>query len=130
MPSIGDLANDVAKALYEQRIAVAIVSVIALVGIVLVARRFGWLGIARRHPLATGVLTAGALAIALPLGWYLGSPIFIRTSLVEAAPSPVPVVTAAPVPSASEAAVPSATTAPSAAPTATPFAPRALAIGE
>jgi hypothetical protein len=32
-------------------------------------------------------LLAGVLAIGLPLGWYLASPLFIRTELIE--PSPV-----------------------------------------
>src|SRR5690349_18210191 len=90
--SIGDLANDVARAVYEQRVLVAIGSIIALVAVAWIAHRLGWLAAARRHPGRTGVLAAGALAVAMPVGWYLGSPIFIRTSLVEALPSAAPLV--------------------------------------
>jgi electron transfer DM13 len=86
MPSIGDLANDVAAALYEARIPVAIGSIVAAVLLFIVARRLGWFAAARRHPGRTSALVAAALAVAVPLGWYLGSPIFIRTSLAEPAP--------------------------------------------
>ena len=41
----------------------------------------------RRHPYRTGVLVAGVLALALPVAWYLGSPLFITVSPVEPAPS-------------------------------------------
>ena len=86
MPSIGDLANDVAAALYEARIPVAIGSIVVAVLAFIMARRLGWFAAARRHPGRTSALVAAALAVAVPVGWYLGSPIFIRTSLVEPAP--------------------------------------------
>jgi hypothetical protein len=135
MPSIGDIANDIARTLYEFRIPVAIVSIALAVLAVVVAYRLGWIAAARRHPRRTGVLTAVALAIALPVGWYLGSPIFIRTSLVEAGPT----VAATPAASA-DSAVPSIAPAPSVVlsgsptapptPSPTPFAATTLASGE
>jgi Electron transfer DM13 len=135
MPSIGDIANDIARTLYEFRIPVAIVSIALAVLVVVVAYRLGWIAAARRHPRRTGVLMAIALAVALPVGWYLGSPIFIRTSLVEAGP----IVAGAPVASA-VAAIPSIAPAPSVvlsgSPTAPPtpaptaFAATTLASGE
>jgi hypothetical protein len=103
MPSIGDLANDLAAALYEVRIPVAIGSVVAAVLAFIVVRQLGWFAAARRHPGRTSALVAVTLAVALPVGWYLGSPIFIRTSLVEPAPlardAPPVGSVAAPVPS-------------------------------
>ena len=133
MPSIGDLANDVAKVLYEQRIVVAGLAVVALVGLVLAARRFGWLSIARRHRVATTVTVVAALAVAVPLGWYLGSPLVIRTSLVEVLPSAVPLASPAVVPStvptptaAAEGTV-EATPRPTASPSA--FLPRTVVVG-
>jgi len=114
MPSIGDIANDVARALYEFRIPVAVGSIVVVVLAILVAHRRGWLAAARRHPGRTGALVVSLLAVMLPVGWYLGSPIFIRTSLVEAGP------TAA---SAPPAAPPSIVPAPSAVPTGAPTAP-------
>jgi hypothetical protein len=55
------------------------------------------------------------LAVGLPIGWYLGSPLFIRTSLVEPAPTGVP---ASAIPSAAPVATaaPLAPTAPAASP--------------
>jgi len=118
MPSIGDIANDIARTLYEFRIPVAIGSIAVAVLAIVVAYRLGWIAAARRRPLRTGVVVAVALAVALPLGWYLGSPIFIRTSLVEAGPS----VAATPAVSAVPSIAP--------APAAPPFTPTTLASGE
>ena len=135
MPSIGDIANDVARTLYENRVAVAIASLALLVVAVLVARRLGWFAAARRHPGRTAGLVGVALVVLLPTAWYLGSPIFIRTSLVEASP-----VEAAAAPSASPAGTlePStspvasavATATPSPTPSPTPFAALTVATGE
>ena len=132
MPSIGDIANDIARTLYEFRIPVAIGSIALAVLVVVVAYRLGWIAAARRHPLRTGVVAAVALAVALPVGWYLGSPIFIRTSLVEAGPS----VAATPTVSAVPSIAPAPSVVPSGSPTApptpsvTPFTPTTLASGE
>jgi len=114
MASIGDIANDVARALYEFRIPVALGSIVVAVLAILVAHRLGWLAVARRHPRRTGVLVVALLAVMLPVGWYLGSPIFIRTTLVEAGPIAA---------SARPAAAPSIVPAPSAVPTGAPTAP-------
>ncbi len=135
MPSIGDLANDVARGLYEYRIAVAILSIVIVVAAALVAWRLGWLAAARRHPGRAATVMGIALLIALPAGWYLGSPIFIRTSLVEAPPvvaeSPAPapsVIPSAPAPSVAPSVLPTAP--PTLAPTPTPtFQPATLASG-
>jgi hypothetical protein len=133
MPSIGDVANDIARSLYEFRIAVALGSVVGLVGLVWLARRMGWFAAARRHPRRAWSVLAVALAMALPLGWYLGSPIFIRTSLVEAEPAvvmPSPSPSIASLPVASASARP-ATPGPSSAatPGPTPFQPGTVASG-
>ncbi len=95
MPWIGDLASDFAAALYEARIPVAIGSVVAAVLAIVVAHRLGWFAAGRRHPGRTSAVVAALLAVAVPVGWYLGSPILIRTSLVETAPSAAGAVPAA-----------------------------------
>jgi hypothetical protein len=61
---------------------------------------------------------AAVLAVSLPVGWYLGSPIFIRTSLVEAEPTVAPIATPAP-----SIAAPSDAPAPSVVPTGATTAP-------
>lgn len=134
MPSIGDLANDLAQAIYEYRIAVAFGSIVALIVLGVLARRLGWIAVARRHPGRTTLVLALGLIVALPAGWYLGSPIFIRTSLVEAAPTaalpsttPAPSVVASAAPTAPPAAAPASPSI--LAPTPSPFAPTTVASG-
>lgn len=118
MSFLGDIERFIATNLYPNRVAVAIGLVVLLVATVVVARRRGWFAAARRHPGRTAAVVVLALAIGLPSAWYLGSPLFIRTSLIEPAPT-----TAAATPSPEPAATtPSSTSAaPSpAAPTPTP----------
>jgi hypothetical protein len=132
MPSIGDLANDVARWLYEFRIPVAIAAGLTLAAMVAVARRLGWFAAAARHPRRTAVLVVAALAVTLPVGWYLGSPIFIRTTLVEAGPiAAAPPSTASPSPAPSAPASAGPTAPPTPGPTAepTPFATTTIASG-
>lgn len=135
MPSIGDLANDFARTLYEFRIPVAVGSIVAVVALAMLAWRLGWIAAARRHPGRTALVLALGLIVALPAGWYLGSPIFIRTSLVEAAPTAAPSSTF-PAPSVVASAAPTApptSASPSPAsptPTPTPFTPTTVATGE
>ena len=128
MPSIGDLANDLAQALYENRVPVAIGSIVVAVTLVILALRLGWVAAARRHPGRTGVVVMIALLVGLPVGWYLGSPIIVRTSLVEALPVSAPVPSAASAVSSSPTLAPAASTEPTATPT--PFAPTTLTSGE
>jgi hypothetical protein len=112
---------------------------VAILGL---AIRRGWFPAARRHPGRTGAIVAVALAIGLPITWYLVSPVFLRTSLVEAedavpilAPATSPDRTAAPIPTPATSAP--ATVRPSLAPTAAPsptteptaFRPAVVATG-
>jgi hypothetical protein len=126
MDAIGRLGRDFFTALYDFRVPVAIASIAALVLLAFIAWRRGWLAAARRHPARSGIALALAVAVGAPLGWYLASPIWVRTSLVEAAPTTAPaiVVTASASPSPSTTAVPTET------PSATPFAPTTIATGE
>jgi electron transfer DM13 len=123
MSWIGDLERAFATSLYPLRVPIAIGLTVALVALVLIARRRGWFGAARRHPIRTTALSAALLAVGLPAAWYLGSPLFIRTSLVEPAPSvaaPTPHEMASYEPMASAEAPPAPTALPSAATTAAP----------
>ena len=118
MSFLGDIERFIATNLYPNRVVIAIGLVVLLVAAIVVARRRGWFAAARRHPGRTGAVVVLALALGLPSAWYLGSPLFIRTSLNEPAPtaaaptsSPEPAATATPT---------EASTAPSPAPTPTP----------
>ncbi len=94
MNLIGDLERLFATSLYPLRAPIAIVVVLALIAIAVVASRRGWYAAARRHPRRSGSVLGLALAIGLPLAWYLASPLVIRTDLIE--PPPVAVAESAP----------------------------------
>ena len=68
-----DLARTIFDALYEQRVAVAIASVLAAAVAALVAWRRGWFAAARRHPGRASAFVVGVLAVGLPLTWYLAA---------------------------------------------------------
>jgi Electron transfer DM13 len=133
--AFGDLAAAWFNALYDLRIPLAIGSAVAVAVAALVAWRRGWVAAARRHPARTGVLIALALAVGAPLTWYLASPIFIRTALVEPAPGPAnasstPAVSPTPGATVVPAASPSTPAlVPSDPPEPTPFSPRIHASG-
>lgn len=102
MELLGGLERIFATSLYPLRVPIAIGLAVAFVAFVVVARRRCWFGAARRHPGPTTAVVLVLLAVGLPIGWYLGSPLFIRTSLVEPPPSgPATVTTPAPTTRAS-----------------------------
>jgi Electron transfer DM13 len=72
--------------IYPNRLLVGAMSVGVVVVLGLAGYRLGWQHVARRHPRASIAGLVVALAIGGPIGWVLGSPLFIRTELVEAAP--------------------------------------------
>jgi len=83
MQLIGELERFFATSLYPNRVPIAI-GLLVLAGVVLwVARRRRWDLAARRHPRRTAVALALVLAIGGPIGWVLGSPLFIRTELTD-----------------------------------------------
>ncbi|MEO8273251.1 MAG: DM13 domain-containing protein [Chloroflexota bacterium] len=123
MEWIGEIERLIATNLYPLRVPIAAGLLVGLVALMLFARRRGWFAAARRHPARTTVLVVALLAVGLPTGWYLGSPLFIRTSLVEPAPS-IPIATQAPsespdvtpsIPPATDVPLPAVTTPPLAA---------------
>ncbi len=91
MSFIGDLERFFGQVIWPQRGLVIAVVAVGVLLIVLAAWRLGWGAPLRRHPRRTLVVAAVALLLAAPLGWYLASPLFIRTQLVEAMPPGVAV---------------------------------------
>ena len=86
MEILGDLERFVATTLYPLRVPLAITAALGLAGLAWLAHRRGWLAAARRHPLRSGLVLVAILVVVAPPAWYLGSPLFIRTELQEAAP--------------------------------------------
>src|SRR6266508_3007121 len=125
MSFIGDLERLFASSLYPLRVPLFIGGVVIALLVVQAARRRGWLGGARAHPVRTALVLIPILAVTLPLGWYLASPLFITTRIDEAPPVAVasvgPGAAASPSPSgAPSVGAPSAGVAlPVVSPTAT-----------
>lgn len=121
MEWIGDFERAFAAAIYPNRVIVAIALAVLLVAVALIARRRRWDRTVRRHPRRAAAILVPALAIALPLGWYLASPLVLSRTIDEPAPI-VAGATGSPAPNATAAATaaPSASNAP---PSATPVPP-------
>ena len=136
MSILGDLGGGLLALLYDYRYLAMALGAAVVIGVLLLARRYHWTSIARRHPVAGGIAAIAALVVFAPVAWYLLSPIWIRTELVEppvaaaepsappasAGPTATALVTAAPA----EAAEPT----PEPEPTPTPWAAAAPRSGE
>ena len=123
---LGDLGSAVLGAAYTYRIALAVASLVGVVILVVIARRRRWLDRIRRHPRAFVAVLVPTLAVVLPIGWYLASPLVLSASIdepppavaIQATPHPSPVE----APALSPAAVPPSIVS-SAAPSSEPPAP-------
>ena len=93
-----DLEPGLTAALYANAPLLAIAGTVAAVAIAVVAWRRGWHRSARRHPRATTAVVVAALVVGAPIAWYLGSPLFLSTTLDE--PPPVAAAEPTPAPSA------------------------------
>jgi hypothetical protein len=83
MSILGDLGGGLLTLLYDNRYLAMALGAVAVFGVLLLARRYHWASIARRHPLAGGIAAVTVLVVVAPIAWYLVSPIWIRTELVE-----------------------------------------------
>ena len=122
MSILGDLGSAVLGAAYSYRLVVAFAAVLVAVALAIVARRRGWLARARRYPFRTAAILVPTLAIALPVGWYLASPLVLSTTIDE--PSPIAAARASPTvgPPASSAPLVSKSVAPNPSASAAPLA--------
>jgi len=119
MTVLGDIERAFASFVFPNLLPLTILAVLAALGLAVLARKRGWDRIVRRHAGISAAIAVIFLAVAIPTGVYLASPLFTSTELVEAAP-----VAAGPVASEPVAGVTGAPTAPvvAALPTSTPAA--------
>lgn len=119
MEFIGEFERAFASSIYPNRLLVAIGGMIILIAIGFLARRRQWGLAARRHPRRTIAAALVTLAVVGPLGWYLGSPLFLSTSIDE--PPPVAAGDPSPTPTSPKPADPTAQPSESPNPTAPPL---------
>ncbi|HEY7736710.1 MAG TPA: DM13 domain-containing protein [Candidatus Limnocylindrales bacterium] len=96
MELLGDLERAFAAAIYPNRLLVGFALVGLVAALFLVGRRRHWAAVARQHPRRTLGALLIAAAVAVPLGWYLGSPLFLSSTVDE--PPPIVVDDASPSP--------------------------------
>jgi hypothetical protein len=82
---------------YTLRLPIAVATIVVVLVVSLLAVRGRWDRVARRHPAATAAALVVLLVVAVPAGWYLASPLFVSTELIE----PAPVAIASPAADAS-----------------------------
>ena len=123
MSIFGDIEELIAD-LYPYRWPITIGLVLALPASLAFAYRRGWHLVMSRHWLASTVVAAAVLAVAIPTGDYLLSPLWERSHLEEASPLAEAAGTATPAPAASPTPPPGETPPAATAtprPTAKPF---------
>ncbi len=86
MELLGQLERSFATSLYPNRVPIAIGLAVLAAAVAAVAWRRRWDLAARRHPRRTAAIGVPLLVVGITLGWYLGSPLVLRTELTEAAP--------------------------------------------
>jgi hypothetical protein len=88
MDIAGDLERFLSEDLYPYRYPLTIGFAVALLAALAVAYRLGWHIIAWRRRLIAGPALVIFLVVAIPLGDYLLSPLWERTTVCEASPIP------------------------------------------
>ena len=86
MELIGDIERAFASAIYPNRVPIAIGGVIALAALGVLARHRRLDLVARRNPRRSVAVVAVAAVVLGPIAWYLGSPLFLTSTVDEQAP--------------------------------------------
>lgn len=84
--AIGDLERFFGEVIYPNRFVFGLAAALLVGALAWLAIRRRWDLPIRRHPRRTALVIGPLLAIVLPAGWILASPLFVRTTLIEAAP--------------------------------------------
>lgn len=129
MEVIGELLEPITTNLYAWRIPIAFGSAALAVVLGVIAWRRDGAGWTRRNPVRAGALVVAALLVGGPVAWYLASPVVLRTSLVEPAPTAIPPRIPS-VPASSSEPAATSTSTPTHAPAPALFVARTIATGE
>jgi hypothetical protein len=89
MEIFGDLERLLAE-LYPYRIPLTLAALLLIAGATWIAWRRGWVdaaaGVIGRHRIASAVAAVAILAVTIPMGYYLLSPLWTRVTLIEESP--------------------------------------------
>jgi hypothetical protein len=85
MAVFGDLERLIDD-LYPYRWLIAILTIVAITLLAAVVYRRGWHLAIARHKLRTALVVVPLLIITIPVGWYLLSPLWTRTTIYEESP--------------------------------------------
>lgn len=119
MTFIGDLERLFATSLYPLRIPILVGLLVLAIVLAVLAVKGRWHQVAARHHLVTGIAIAVVIAVGLPAAWYLGSPLFLSSTLEE--PGPVAAgATRAPSAASSDAPPRAGSTDPGSTPSVAP----------
>jgi hypothetical protein len=113
MNLFGDLERFFATVIWPNRVPLLVATIALGTVVFILAWRAGWIArvatTARRHPGRSALAAGLALALVVPLGWYLASPLFLRTELVEDLPIAVAAPSSSPAPGGTPTASPTPT---------------------
>ncbi|MGH2382595.1 MAG: hypothetical protein ACRDG7_15440, partial [Candidatus Limnocylindria bacterium] len=84
MTFIGDLERFFAEFIFPYRVPVGVGLALALTAVAVLAWRRRWDRPLLRHPVGTMAVAVPMLLVIGSAAWFLGSPLVIRTELVEA----------------------------------------------
>jgi hypothetical protein len=90
MTFVGDLERLFAEFIFPYRVPLGIGLALALAALAWLAWRQRWDRPVRRHPGRTLAVVVPLVLVLGPLAWFLGSPLFIRSELVEVGPMASP----------------------------------------
>lgn len=127
MSIFGDLERFASEDIYPYRWPITVALVVAFVAFAYIAYRLGWHLVAWRHRLASALVAVAVLAVAVPAGDYLLSPLWERSFLEEQSPLALAEGETTPLAKSPTAAEPLASETPSASPA---FEPRVTHRGE
>lgn len=86
MQFFGDLERFFVDVIWPVRVPLAVAFVVGMAIFAYIAWRRGWFAAARAHPRPVVVGLVLFITVVGPLGWILGSPLFLRTELIEETP--------------------------------------------
>ena len=85
MSIVGDIERALAD-LYEYRLVIGAVSILAAAAFLYLAYRLRWYVVLQKHPVASAAIGVPAAVVAVAVGWWMASPLFTNVTVEEEFP--------------------------------------------